>query len=76
MRGANLNSKGTVQTADVNGLFPVVPNYQLAMIMNWNFLDCFRLKSEKKIQDQRIVERQQDYNLILINLKTQDVRAI
>jgi outer membrane protein TolC len=45
------------------------------MIVNWNFLDWFRIKQEKKIQDQRIVAQQQDMNLVLQNLKTEDFKA-
>ncbi len=45
------------------------------MIVNWNFLDWFRIRQEKKIQDQRIVAQQQDMNLVLQNLKTEDYKA-
>ena len=74
-RGAGLNSAGRTQSANVYGVFPVVPNYQVAVIINWNFLDIFRLHQEKKVQTQRIIEQQQDYNLILQNLKTQDIQS-
>ena len=74
-RGAGLNNKGRPQSANVYGLFPVVPNYQIAMIINWNFLDIFRLHQEKKVQEQRIIQQQQDYNLILQSLKTQDLQS-
>ena len=74
-RGAGLNSKGRNQTANVDGVFPVVPDYQLAFIINWNFLDIFRLKAEKKVQLERISQQQQDYSLVLQNLKAEDVRS-
>jgi len=74
-RGAGLNDMGRPQSANVHGLFPVVPNYQIAMIINWNFLDIFRLHQEKKVQEQRIIQQQQDYNLILQSLKTQDLQS-
>ena len=74
-RGAGLNTQARPQSANVNGVFPVVPNYQIAMIINWNFLDIFRLREEKKVQVQRIIQSQQDYELILQSLKTQDIQS-
>lgn len=75
LRGSGLNVKGQDQSANVNGLVPVVPNYQLAMIMNWNFLDFVRLKEEKKIQDLRIKQTHLDLDLIKNNLRTEDVQT-
>lgn len=72
--GLALNGRNN-QSLGGNGVFPVIPNYQVAMIINWNFLDYFRLKAEKKVQDQRIIAQQQDYNLILQNLQTEDLRS-
>lgn len=57
------------------GIFPVIPNYQVALIINWNFLDYFRIKAEKKVQDYRIIAQEQDYNQILQNLQTEDVTS-
>jgi outer membrane protein TolC len=75
MRGAGLSNTGRSTGQDVNGLFPLVPNYQVAMIINWNFLDIFRLRAEKKVQMERIEQQNQDFNLVLQNLKTQDVQS-
>lgn len=75
MRGAGLNNLGRNTNRDVYGLFPLVPNYQVAMIINWNFLDIFRLKAQKKVQLERIEQQSQDLNLVLQNLKTQDVQS-
>lgn len=72
MRGAGLGVTGRPTGKNVNGLFPLVPNYQVAMIINWNFLDIYRLKAEKKVQLERIEQQNQDLNLVLQNLKTQD----
>jgi len=47
----------------------------VAMIVNWNFLDIYRLRAEKKVQMQRIEQQNQDFNLVLQNLKTQDVQS-
>jgi len=76
MRGSGLN----VTTAksggqDGDGLLPLVPNYQAAVIINWNFLDIFILKAEKKVQNERIEEQRQDMSLVLQNLKTQAMQA-
>ncbi len=75
MRGTPMDTKGKVTYRDAAGFAPVVPNYQGALIVNWNFLDPIRLKYEKQVQDQRIVSQQQDYDLVLQNLKTEDSRS-
>lgn len=75
VRGAGLNNEGRPTGKDVDGLAPIVPNYQIAMILNWNFLDTIRLRAEKRVQDQRILQQQAEYNLVLQNLKTEDVRS-
>lgn len=72
--GLGLNGKSD-QSLGGHGVFPVVPNYQLAMIVNWNFLDYFRLRAEKKVQNDRIVAQQQEYNLVLQNLRAEDVKS-
>lgn len=74
-RGSNLNNAGKITYTNLAGLLPATPNYQVALIVNWNFLDCFRLKAEKRVQDQRIIAQQQEYNLVLQNLKTEDARS-
>src|SRR5579885_2872387 len=74
-RGAGLNTKGRNTSHDVFGVFPTVPNYQIALIINWNFLDWWRLHAEKKVQNLRIAAQKQDYDLVLQNLKTEDVRS-
>jgi outer membrane protein TolC len=80
--GFNLRSSGlsaTVagerQSANVSGVIPVIPNYQVAVIVNWNFLDIFRLHEEKKVQLEHIYQQQQDYNLVLQNLRTEDIES-
>jgi outer membrane protein len=72
--GQDLDATGR-QSQGGSGVFPTVPNYQVAMIVNWNFLDWFRIRQEKKIQDQRIAAQQQELNLILQNVKTEDLKA-
>jgi outer membrane protein TolC len=76
-RGSGLSPTGAGQrqSANVDGIFPTVPNYQVAIIANWNFLDIFRLRQEKKVQTERIYQQQQDYKLVLQNLQTEDVQA-
>ena len=76
-RGSGLSTTTGLPTPhqDAAGTVPVRPNYQVALILNWNFLDIFRLKAEKKVQVQKIYQQQQDYSLILQNLRGQDVEA-
>ncbi len=80
--GFNLRSSGLSpivpgrrQDTNVAGVLPVIPNYQLALIVNWNFLDVFRLHQEKRVQQERIYQQQQESNLVMQNLRTQDVQA-
>jgi outer membrane protein len=80
--GANVRGSGlSVLTGlptpaqNASGIVPTRPDYQAAMILNWNFLDYFRLKAEKKVQVQKIRQAQQDYSLIMQNLRGQDVEV-
>jgi outer membrane protein len=66
---------GERQNTNLAGAFPVIPNYQIALIVNWNFLDIFRLHQEKKVQQERIYQQQQESNLVLQNLRTQDLQS-
>ncbi len=77
LRGSGLSPTvaGQTQSANVSGVLPTIPNYQLAMIINWNFLDIIRLRQEKKVQMERIYQQQQDYNLVLQNLRTEDIQS-
>jgi outer membrane protein len=77
MRGSGLSPTvaGQRQSANVSGVLPTIPNYQVALIINWNFLDIIRLHQEKKVQAERIYQQQQDYNLVMQNLRTEDVQA-
>lgn len=77
VRGSGLNrSTGLPDSGQsVDGLFPTTPNYQAAIIVNWNFLDIVRLKAEKKVQLQKIYEKQNDFYLVLQNLRGQDAEA-
>jgi outer membrane protein len=76
VRGAGLsNLNGRPTSAQGSGTLPAVPNYQAALIVNWNFLDIYRIRAQKKVQVQRISEQQQEYNLILQSLRTQDVQS-
>ena len=72
LRGSGLNIHAQDQSAGVHGAFPYIPNYQLAMIMNWNFMDFARLREEKKMQEQRIKQAHLDLDLVRNNLITED----
>ena len=72
--GENITATGS-QSQGASGVFPSVPNYQVALIANWNFLDWFRIRQEKRVQDQRIVAQQEALNLVLQNIKTEDVKS-
>lgn len=75
LRGAALNTKGVLTNQDAAGTIPTVPNYQAAVIVNWNFLDYFALRAEKHAQDQRVAAQQQELRLVLQNLQAEDARS-
>ncbi|MBX9689009.1 MAG: TolC family protein [Candidatus Obscuribacterales bacterium] len=75
-RGSGLALNGRErQSLGADGVFPVIPNYQAALVINWNFLDYYRLREQKRVQDQRIIAQEEDYKLILQNLKAENARA-
>jgi len=52
VRGAGLsNLNGRPTSAQGSGTLPAVPNYQAALIINWNFLDIYRIRAQKKSSD-------------------------
>jgi outer membrane protein len=80
--GANVRGSGLdTETGKSNsswaagGTVPTRPNYQAALIVNWNFLDIFRLRVEKKVQVQRIRQQQQEYSQVLQALRGQDAEV-
>lgn len=78
LRGSELSNGSPVTVVNSRGaagIFPYAPNYQLALIINWNFLDWFRLRAEKRVQDQRILEQRYQYELVYNNLRTEDSKA-
>jgi outer membrane protein len=77
VRGSGLDSLTGLPNSSQSaaGTVPTRPNYQAALILNWNFLDIFRLRAEKKVQVQRIYQQQQNYSLVLQNLRGQDAEA-
>jgi outer membrane protein len=75
LRGSGLNIHAQDQSRNVHGLAPCIPNYQMAMIVNWNFLDFARLHQEKKIQDRRIQQSRLDLHLLRNNLVTEDLQT-
>jgi len=75
LRGSNLNTSGRVQSANVHGLFPVVPNWNIGLIVDLPFLDIIRIQAEKKVQLAKLSAERHAYDLIIQNLRTQDVQA-
>jgi outer membrane protein len=71
-RGSPVTPSGQLTGRDGYGFLPATPNFQFALIVNWNFLDVFRLRYMKKAQDQHIIAQQSQCNFVLNNLKTLD----
>ena len=74
-RGSNLNIRGRQQSANANGFGPAVPNWNVGLIVDFPFMDILRIQAEKKVVQERIDGERHAYNLILQNLRTQDVQA-
>lgn len=81
LAGANLRgttfgtNRGDVEAPGVSGIFPVVPNYNLGMMIDLPVFDVFRIHQEKKVVLERVTAAQQAYALVLQGLKTDDVQA-
>lgn len=74
-RGSSLNVRAREQSATAGGFAPGVPNWNVGLIVDFPFLDIIRIQAEKKVVLERIAAERHGYNLILQNLKTQDVQA-
>lgn len=74
-RGSSLNLEARDQSATASGFAPGVPNWNVGLIIDFRFMDILRIKAERKVVEDRICAERHAYNLILQNLKTQDVKA-
>ncbi len=74
-RGSSLNIKGKEQSANASGFAPAVANWNVGLVVDFPFMDILRIKAEKKVVLERISAERHSYNLILQNLRTQDVQA-
>ncbi len=74
-RGAGLNTAGRATSAYGGGSLPSVPNYDAAFIVDFPYLDIFRIRAAKKVELYKVQAERQNYNLILQSLQTEDYRA-
>ena len=74
-RGAGLNTAGRSTAAYGGGVLPSAPNYDVAMIMDFPFLDFFRIRAARKVELYKVQAERQSYNLIMQSLQTEDFRA-
>lgn len=76
LRGTTFHTnKGDVEAPDVSGIFPVVPNWNVGLMIDFPFLDIIRINAEKKVVDERVVAARASYDLALQELRTEDVQA-
>jgi outer membrane protein len=77
VRGSGLSTETGLKDygRSAAGTVPTKPNYQVGAVINWNFLDFFRLNAEKQVQVERIKREQQSYALILQNLRALSVET-
>lgn len=74
-RGSSLNIHAAPQSANASGFAPGVPNWNVGLMIDFPFLDIIRIQAEKKVVEERITADRHAYNLILQNLRTQDVQS-
>lgn len=76
MRGTTFHTnRGDVPAPDLSGVIPVVPNWNVGLMVDLPVFDIVRIQAEKKVVDERITAASQSYNLALQQLKTEDVQA-
>jgi outer membrane protein len=64
-----------VPAPDVSGFFPVIPNWNVGLMIDLPFLDIIRIKAEKKVVTERITAAQHAYDLVIQGLRRDDVQA-
>lgn len=74
-RGSSLNIKAREQSANASGFATAVPNWNVGLVIDFPFMDIIRIQAQKKVVLERISAERHAYNLILQNLRTQDVQS-
>ncbi len=74
-RGTSLDIHGKRQSANATGFATAVPNWNVGLVIDFPFMDIIRIQAEKKVVNERISAEQHNYDLILQQLKTDDVQS-
>lgn len=76
LRGTTFNNnRGDVQSPNISGIFPVIPNWNVGLIIDLPFFDIIRIHAQKKVVRERITAAQHAYDLAIQGLKTDDIQA-
>ena len=76
LRGTTFNTnRGDVEAPDASAIFPVIPNWNLGVMVDFPFFDVLRIQAEKKVVNERIIAARHYYSLAIQQLKTEDVQA-
>lgn len=76
LRGSTFKTnRGDVPASDISGFFPTVPNWNVGLMVDFPFLEVFRIAAEKKVIVERISASNQAVALALQELKTEEVKA-
>ena len=76
LRGTTFNNnRGDVETPNVSGIFPVVPNWNVGLVVDLPFFDIIRIRAEKKVVAEQIRAAEHAYDLIIQGLRTEDTQA-
>jgi outer membrane protein TolC len=76
LRGTTFNTNlGDVQAPDVSGIFPVIPNWNVGLMVDLPFFDIIRIRAQKKVVQEQFVAARHAYDLTIQELRTDDVQA-
>jgi len=76
LRGTTfMTNRGDVEAPGVSGVFPVIPNWNVGMMIDLPFFEIIRIKAQKKVVLEQIKAANFAYDLVLQGLRRDDVQA-
>jgi len=70
-----LTNRGDVPAADISGIFPYIPNWNVGLMIDWKPSDIVRIRAEKRVVDERIAGARYAYDAVIQSLQTEDAQA-
>jgi outer membrane protein TolC len=76
LRGTTFNNnRGDVESPNVSGIFPVIPNWNVGLMIDLPFFDIIRIRAEKNVVAEQITAAERAYDLVIQGLKTENAQA-